>query len=208
MTGATADFYEAIISADRERAVAALRRALREEDAAAVYAGVVQEALYAVGRGWQENRLSVAQEHAATATAQFALSAIFGELPRVDTRRGTALVTSVCGERHQVGVHMIADVLELAGWRTRFLGSDVPPAALRLAVREVQPDVVLLGVTMTESLPALEEAVAAIREECGEAVRILVGGQACSYVDTDALGIDGCGGDVRGVCALLEEMIA
>ena len=206
MTGAAADFYEAIISADRLRALSALRRALQEDDAAAVYAGVVQEALYAVGRGWQENRLSVAQEHAATATAQFALSAIFGDLPRTEATRGTALVTSVCGERHQVGVHMIADVLELAGWRTRFLGSDVPPAALRLAVEELQPDVVLLGVTMTESLPALEEAIAAIREVRGDGVRILVGGQACSYVDTEALGIDGCGGDVRDVCALLEQV--
>lgn len=203
---AATEFYEAIVTADRARALAAARDALRDHDAEAVYRDVIQKALYAVGNGWQENRLSVAQEHAATATAQFVLSSIFGELPRAERQRGTALVTSVSGERHQVGVHMIADVLELHGWRTRFLGSDVPPAALRAAVAEAQPDVVGLGVTMTENLPALEEAVRAIRDELGDRVRILVGGQACADVDAAALGVDVCGGDLSDVTALLEEI--
>ncbi|SEU22543.1 cobalamin B12-binding domain-containing protein [Stigmatella erecta] len=142
---------------------------------------VIQPAQYEIGRLWQENHISVAQEHLATAISQLALSHLYRHLPRDPSNGKVIMLSCVEGELHEVGARMAADFLEMAGFDVRFLGANVPSHHLVRMVREQTPDLLALSVTMTYHLPALRDAVAVVREAVPH-LPIAVGGLAFSWV--------------------------
>ena len=123
-------------------------------------AGVIQAAQDEIGRLWQLNRVTIAQEHMASAISQLALATLFERAtpaPRLGKR---FLLACVAGEQHDLPARLVADFLDLAGFDMRYLGADVPHDDLvRMACAE-QPDVVGLSVTMSFNVPALRTAVA------------------------------------------------
>ncbi|SEK94149.1 Methanogenic corrinoid protein MtbC1 [Stigmatella aurantiaca] len=142
---------------------------------------VIQPAQYEIGRLWQENHISVAQEHLATAISQLALSHLYRHLPRDPFNGKVIMLSCVEGELHEVGARMAADFLEMAGFDVRFLGANVPSHHLVRMVRDQTPDLLALSVTMTYHLPALRDAVAVVREAVPK-LPIAVGGLAFSWV--------------------------
>src|SRR3978361_2324900 len=112
-------WYEAYLAAlragDRRRAlqvVATARSAgieLRE-----LYLEVFQPALREVGRLWQENEMTIAQEHLATAITEIAMAKVQSEFV-AHTPRGDLTVLAACAdsEMHAVGLRMVCDLLEL-----------------------------------------------------------------------------------------------
>src|SRR5690242_10012120 len=59
---------------------------------------VIQAAQYEIGRLWQENAISVAQEHLATGISQLALAHLYEHLPRGESIGRRAVVACVEGE--------------------------------------------------------------------------------------------------------------
>lgn len=141
---------------------------------------VIQPAQYEIGRLWQENRISVAQEHLATAISQLALSHLYRHLPRDPSNGKVVMVSCVEGELHEVGARMASDFLEMAGFDVRFLGANVPTAHLVRMVREQTPDLLALSVSMTYHLPALRTALEQVRAAAPR-LPIAVGGLAFTW---------------------------
>jgi methanogenic corrinoid protein MtbC1 len=145
-----------------------------------IHLKVIQPAQYEIGRLWQENRISVAQEHLATAISQLALSHLYRHLPRDPSNGKIVMVSCVEGELHEVGARMASDFLEMAGFDVRFLGANVPTSHLVHMLREQKPDLLALSVTMTYHLPALRAALDQVRALFPQ-LRIAVGGLAFSW---------------------------
>jgi methanogenic corrinoid protein MtbC1 len=145
-----------------------------------LHLNVLQPAQYEIGRLWQENRISVAQEHLATAITQFALAHLYRHLPRDPANGRTVLVACVEGDLHEVGARVGSDFLEMAGFDVRFLGANVPTDSLVRMVREHPPDLLALSVTMTYHLPALRDALARVRAVAPR-LPLAVGGLAFSW---------------------------
>ncbi|MCY0999393.1 cobalamin-dependent protein [Myxococcus sp. MISCRS1] len=142
-----------------------------------IHLEVIQQAQYEIGRMWQENVISVAQEHLATAVSQLALAHLYRHLPRDPPNGKVVMVSCVEGELHEVGARMASDFLEMAGFDVRFLGANVPPEHLARMLREQTPHLLALSVTMSYHLPALRRAVEAAREVAPH-LPIAVGGHA------------------------------
>ena len=87
--------------------------------------------------------------------------------------REKVLLAAVEGERHVIGLRMVADLLDGAGYRVLFLGADVPTDALVAAIGSHDPVVTALGCTLEG--PALVEALAAIAT-ADLPTRVLLGG--------------------------------
>ena len=172
-------YLQAVLAGDRRRAfgvVDAAREAgvgLRE-----LYLEVFQPALREVGRLWQENRITVADEHLATAITQTAMSRLYDDLftGAAPARR---LLVAACAdhERHEVGLRMICDLLEMEGWDTVFLGATVPVEDLVETVRRREPDVVALSASIAPHLPRLRETIRALRAGIPDPPLIAVGGR-------------------------------
>lgn len=200
-------FLRAILHGERKAATGiALESLSAAKRVLEVYVGVFQEALYEVGRLWESNQITVAEEHMATAVTQYVISQAYTHIPVSKARRGKLVMTGVSGELHQVGAHMVSDVLEAEGYDVRFLGTNLPHSGIVAAVSEHKADVVGISVTMLFNIPQAIRLVADLRASLGDRMpRIVVGGAAFRSAPELAreLGAEGVGVDLRAARTLL-----
>jgi MerR family transcriptional regulator, light-induced transcriptional regulator len=201
-------YLEALPARDVGAARAAVEAALGAGVAVPeVYLGVLQPALYEIGRSWAVGDFSVADEHSATAVTQSVLG-MLGPRMRTAPKDGRlAVVTGSPEERHPLGVQMVADFLEGDGWEVLNLGASTPAGDLaRMADRE-RPDVVALSTATPAGLPGAAEAVAALLALAPRPLVVLGGQlwQGRARADADSLGADLLVDGPRELVALLRE---
>ena len=142
-----------------------------------IYLEVFQPSLYEIGRLWQTNRISVAEEHYCTAATQLVIAQLYPRIfdaPRIGRRM---IATCVAGELHELGVRMVADFFEMEGWDACYLGASTPADALVSAVVEWKPHLVAVSATLSTHIEEVAHVIARLRAEPGAAeVPILVGG--------------------------------
>lgn len=183
MTTLADDFLHCLIRGDRRAADRIVDALLdRGEPLRTLYIEVVQPAMREIGRLWQENELTVAEEHLATAITQAAMGRAFERVYRWREQRTPTLIAACADdERHQMGLRMLCDLLELEGWNTVYLGASVPIESLVDLIGKRQPHVVALSATIAPHLPRLRAAIAAIHESgVSPMPLIMVGGRAIS----------------------------
>jgi len=117
-----------------------------------------------VGRRWQANVWSVAQEHAATAVVDGVLGAVGLQIPARPTPRGTVLVACVEQEYHSVPARMGVERLRSDGWDVSFLGASLPAQDLQSFVASAEPDAVVLSCTIPLFLPGAARCIAAVAD--------------------------------------------
>jgi MerR family transcriptional regulator, light-induced transcriptional regulator len=158
-------YLRAQLAGDRREAV----RTLIEEGLAQgasvtdLQAQVIGAAQSEIGRLWQLNLVTIAQEHMASAISQLALSALFQHAAPRPAHGKKIAVACVEGEQHDLPARLVADYLELDGFEVRYLGANVPHDDLAATIRDESPDVIGLSVTMSFNMPALREAIARLR---------------------------------------------
>lgn len=203
-------FLAALVGGDRRAADSVIDRVLdRGDGLGGLYLEIVQPAMREIGRLWQENELTVAEEHLATAITQSAMGRAFERVYRWHESRNPSLIAAcVDEERHQVGLRMLCDLLELDGWDTAYLGASVPIESLVAMVEKRQPEVVALSVTISPNLPRLRAAIEAIRRtSTTKQPYIIVGGRALGGDPELAvrLGADVTANDAGQAVELLRE---
>lgn len=184
-------FTEAIVRGDARSTAEIFRDASsggeRFADAAL---HVVQPAMYEVGLRWQDNRVSVAQEHLATAIVSSVMAREMGKAPVAPANGRRIVLACAEGNHHALGLRFVADAFELAGWETDFLGEDTPTRALVDLVASRPPDVIALSVSLPMHLRPTRRAIAAVRERLGAACPpVLVGGIAVNQFPGIATGL-------------------
>jgi methanogenic corrinoid protein MtbC1 len=157
-----------------------LRRGL---DYPALVTRLFQPALYQVGYLWERNRVSVSQEHQATALAQATLGDILQAASFAPRTARRAVLAGIEGNHHSVGPRVIADTFELAGWSVTFLGANASRQTLLEASDRERPSLIGLSVSLTEQLPTAIGFIEALRAELGETCpSLMVGGLATNHV--------------------------
>ncbi len=125
----------------------------------------------AVGDGWADDEVSVAVEHRSSEI----LTRLLGELhPRMPgRRRGVAVVATCQDEHHTLPTTMAAVALREDRWNVEHLGSGVPARGLVRFATDVEADVVVLSVTMSELVEPTQSLARAIARA---GIPALVGG--------------------------------
>ena len=142
-----------------------------------VYLHVFQPVQHEIGRLWQINQITVAQEHYCTAATQLIMSQLYPivfSTPRCDHRM---VATCVGGELHEIGVRMVADFFEMAGWDTYYLGANMPVSSVLSAIETNRAEVLAISATMSRHVEGVAELIQGVRaSRAGQEVRILTGG--------------------------------
>jgi methanogenic corrinoid protein MtbC1 len=202
-------FTQAALAGDRVAAGTVAREAIREGHRVVdVYVGLLQKSQYEVGRLWEANRITVAEEHIATAVTQFVVSQLYPLLQRSSTCRGPAVITGIEGELHQLGGHMVADVLESDGWDVRFLGTNLPADGVLRVVAEHQPAMVGISATMLFNLDKVVALMERLRAAAGHPPKVVVGGGAFRSAPGlwREIGADGFAADLGDVAAMVRSV--
>lgn len=172
------DYLQALRLGERHRASRLVMDAVAAGTSVKdVYLGVFQPVQYEVGRLWQTNQISVAQEHYCTAATQLIMSQLYPHIFALD-RRGRAMVaTCVAGDLHELGVRMVADFFEMDGWDTFYLGANTPHEGVIDTIVERRAEVLAVSATLATHVHAVHELIEAVRASPAvSAVLILVGG--------------------------------
>lgn len=144
-----------------------------------LYVEVIQPCLYEIGRLWEQNEISVAQEHLATAIVGRLMANIFPRLQMVPDAKGRAVVTAATNEFHETGARCVADLLELDGWEVDYLGANTPSDELLRYLEQVNPAILLVSVAMPFNIDPTCQMLAKILESPKLSnLRIMVGGLA------------------------------
>jgi methanogenic corrinoid protein MtbC1 len=138
------------------------------------FAEVLGPALVEIGELWARGEVSVAQEHLASGAVRAALLRLLAD--RRGSVRGVAVLACAPGERHEIGLLMLAVLLRASGWQVAYLGPDTPTEAAVALARELAASAILFSVTGRDAAAELEAALPLA--DVPEDVRVLVGGRA------------------------------
>ncbi|MGK3984119.1 cobalamin B12-binding domain-containing protein [Sorangium sp. So ce136] len=155
-----------------------------------IYERIVVPALEEVGTLWYENRITVADEHLASAVAQTAVASLYPQI-RWPAGGPRAVVGCADPELHTFGARMLADILALDGWQTTYVGGRITPLGglVNLDLREVR--LVAVSITLEAHMPSARALIQRVREQAPGA-RVLAGGRAVAALPDAAqlLGAD------------------
>ncbi|MBK7473122.1 MAG: cobalamin-dependent protein [Betaproteobacteria bacterium] len=171
---------------------------------------VIQPALYNIGQKWQDNQVTVAQEHLATAISQSVMTygLLKSEVPPANGRR--TVLACVEGNQHAVGLQMVADAFQLAGWDVHYLGANVPTGALLQHVVNCRPDLLGLSVSFAQQLRVVKDVIARLQAHGADRPPVVIGGLAINQFDSLAgtLGADAWSPDARAAVASGSKLAA
>jgi len=145
---------------------------------AEAYLDVLLPAQREIGRLWHLAEAGVAEEHAVTATTGRAMSILCHRAAARSSNGKTVISAAVAGNGHDVGVRVVSDFFEMAGWRCVCLGADVPPADVASAVGFFEASLVMLSAVLSTQLKAARATIEAVRGLEGRDVKVMVGGMA------------------------------
>lgn len=140
---------------------------------------VLTPAMYRIGERWERAEITAVDEHLATAITNRIMGTIYGTLMvEMPTSKERVLIAAVEGDQHVMGLRMIADVLEGAGYETIYMGADTPLTGLIEAIALHAPSVVALGGTAPWSAGKLVETLIVVRAANPSLPIVLGGAQA------------------------------
>jgi MerR family transcriptional regulator, light-induced transcriptional regulator len=134
---------------------------------------ILRPLLQTIGERWERNELSVADEHVLSEAVRSRLGHLLADSG--GGLRGTVVLACAPGERHELGLMMLAIALRRDGWKVIYLGADTPVADAVALAQQQSAKVLALSVAMKERADALGRA--AIRTD---GVELVIGGAAAS----------------------------
>jgi len=199
-------YLEALLRGDRNSASQLILDAVAHgTPVQEIYLRVFEPTQHEIGRLWQLNKISVAQEHYCTAATQQIMAQLYPQVFSEEKTRGTLVTTCVSGDLHEVGARMVCDFFELDGWQTHYLGANVPTASVVQFLVEHQATVLAISATITPHVRAVEKLITAVRRtlECS-GIKIIVGGYPFNVAPHlwSQIGADGSAVDAQGAVNL------
>lgn len=143
-----------------------------------IYLQVFQPVQYEIGRLWQINKISVAQEHYCTGATQLVMAQLYPFLFTGEKKTRKMVTTCVPGELHEMGARMVTDFFEMEGWDTYYLGANMPIDGVIRFLKDIKPLCLAISATMTFHVSAVEEMISRIRSSpfVSPELKILAGG--------------------------------
>jgi MerR family transcriptional regulator, light-induced transcriptional regulator len=175
-----------------------------------IYLHVIQKSQQEVGRLWQTNKMSVAEEHLFTATTQLIMSQLYTYLFTGKNNGLKVLSACVGRELHELGMRFVSDFFEMEGWDSVYVGANTPTTTLLSMIKKERPDIIALSVTIMPHLKQLDEIITRARQDTSLAgIRIIVGGYPFN-IEKDlwkTLKADGYAPDAQGAVEIANSLI-
>jgi len=163
-----------------------------------------------VGRLWQENQITVLQEHYCTAATDLLITRLKHKSRGVP-RGVAALVVCPDGEEHSLGIKMFSDLLESDGWKVAYIGPKCPITDVLQHVRAYSTDLVAISVATPLNLGKAKELITRIKSLVLEhPPSILIGGAAVNSNPEiwKYLAADGAAPDVSEGLEMANRLVA
>lgn len=171
-------YLKFLLDGERNKAQALIDQLISNKvDLEMIYLNIFQVTQYEIGRLWQENKITVIQEHYCTASTQLIISSLFNKITPKSKKNRFFLAHTLKGDLHELGARMLADFFEIDGWNTHYAGSEISNKQLINYLKENKVDVLAISITQYIYISRLVQLIKLIREVNElKKIKILVGG--------------------------------
>ncbi len=182
-----ADSIASVEQLDASRLESQLMKAAVLLNPATLIDDVVLPLLERIGLLWEHGVVGPATEHVASVTVRKFLDWLLRATDVEDGAPGLVCATP-SGHRHEFGALIAAVSGAYAGWRTTFLGADLPPEEIAAAAGRVGASVVAVSAVFPIDDPTLPNQISRLVTLAAPGTRILVGGPAVLSQREDVAG--------------------
>src|SRR5690348_1567481 len=145
------------------------------------YDKLLKPVMYRIGYLWQQGQLDVATEHASTNTA-ISLIKIINERKTARTKDSSyqykVVICTPDGELHGLACNMIESILLSKGFKVYNISTSIPSDYIVDYIRDLQPDIVLVSITLVENIKSAERLIHQIHAKYNNKLPVVVGGSA------------------------------
>ena len=173
------NWYEACLAFNEPEAELVVARALAMAAPEVVCTQVLQKGLAELGREWYAGKVSVQQEHFASALAARRLNALFAIAP-APKQSGRLLFVCPAGEYHDLALLMLAFILRWQGREVIYLGADNPLDQLDATLQTTKP---FLVISAAQTLPGAASLVELADFLNRRSLRLAFGGGIFNHID-------------------------
>lgn len=174
------DYLNALLNVDRLKASNIVHEAVDNDiPLKDIYIHIFEASQHEVGRLWQNNKINVAQEHYCSAATQQIMSELYPYIFKTPKNGHRIIATCASGEMHEIGVRMVADIFEIEGWDSYYLGANTPSESIIESISQLKPDLIAISASIHYNIPAVIDLIAKIEilPERSD-IKIMVGGRS------------------------------
>lgn len=202
------DVYQAVIAFKQEDVVAWIKN---EIEAGTSVEDLLNDGLIAamdeVGRRFSEGEFFIPEMLQSAKAMKAGLEILKPYLVSGDSvSRGTVVIGTVKGDLHDIGKNLVTIMLEGGGFNVVDLGVDVKTEKFVAAAKENGANIVALSALLTTTMPAMEDAVKAVKQ-AGLSVATMVGGAPVTQAFAEEIGADGYSEDGPGAVQMARRLI-
>ena len=149
----------------------------------------ITDAMYEVGKLWEKNYITVAQEHIASNVCVLLLNKysllsdkIYKEEEKGLQKKNKALFLCIEGEEHSIGCRIVSNIFREHGWNTRYIGANVPFQECVSYAMSWRPKVIGLSASILYNIPNLVKTIETL-SKLEDKPDIIVGGRLTTLFD-------------------------
>ncbi len=163
----------------------------------------------AIGEKFKNNQVFVPEMLIAARAMKEAMAIVEPLLIQQGIRpKYTAIIGTVQGDLHDIGKNLVAMMLKGANFEVVDLGTDVPAEKFVETVKAKGAKVVGLSALLTTTMPAMRQAIEALRAAGLTSVKIMIGGAPVTKEFADEIGADGYAPDAASAVDLARRLVA
>jgi len=183
----------AVLEGDKEGVIVNIDELLNHQAPGKILADELVPAIEEVGRKYGAGEIYLPQLIMAGEAMRAGVNRIRPLLKedKAAALHGTpVIIGTVNGDVHDIGKNIVSIVLENHGFKVIDLGKNVDMETFVEAVKKHEAPVVALSALMTTTMPAMEETVNTLHDECS-GVKVMVGGAVVTRAFADRIHADG-----------------
>lgn len=210
-SGLASKYLHFLLNRERHQAARLIYELVeKQEDLRNIYLRIFQESQREIGRLWQTNQVTVAQEHYCTAATQQIMAQLYPHIFAATPGDRKMIMACASAELHELGARMVADFFEMDGWDTYYLGANVPAESILSEVKNSGAHLLGLSVALPDKIPLVANVIEELHSANFERpIAVLVGGRPFN-VDPELwkkVGADGYAPDARTAIAHADELV-
>jgi 5-methyltetrahydrofolate--homocysteine methyltransferase len=200
---------EAVIKGDQKTAVEITKAALDEGMAPE---SILNDGLIAgmniIGAAFKKNEVYIPEVLIAARAMKSAMEFLEPKLVEAGVQPlAKAMVGTVAGDLHDIGKNLVIMMLKGAGFDVVDIGVDISAEKFVEQAKATGAAVIGLSALLTTTMPAMEQAIKALRD-AGIEAKIMIGGAPVTQGYADKIGADGYAADAASAVDVAKALVA